>query len=392
VELAAFEKTGFLGDGDSVVGQQISVINEGDRLVVTFKIEEGRWNEIVGMAKHDPRWSRDPIQYKNNNFVHKLCEAVCLQTEKVMLRVASGTTNVRSARGLIRVEVPISTVDPGENILDQVDNVCKNVLGINRSLFVSPDRPTEQNEKRKQYAWSHKIKLEKVQNEDVGNKLERKEVLPGYFSMVENGRSAELMKTVPFLLYHRIYSNDTLSEVIKFGTLLATHERFMRGMNISGMSSCSDMRHGGGDGVFLRMFAGEQGFTFHDVSIYDSDSCLKLVFDHSILDRTDHYCYDSDMFGSTKPVDLRHRITAEQLALRSTKEGVVNKNEVVFGCGISVEDIKYVVATNSDIRLEAIKDLEKNGIKEINGRPIRDVIIVADKPSDVLKKILVERE
>ncbi|MBI3632017.1 MAG: hypothetical protein HY225_01035 [Candidatus Vogelbacteria bacterium] len=395
-----FERVGFLGDGDSVVGQYISVIYEDNKLVFTFKMKESKLRPVINDEKEEYAWTRDSIVYANKGFRFKLAEGYSLDMDDITIKVADSDSPTRSSRGLVRIEVDLHSnaalhksfsENSVENLLDRVDKICADVFGVKRSLFDSPERAVERKEKVDRYAWAHKLDVDQFVGagaiNGIDKKLKRKEVAPGYFTMVEEGRDKKIEEITPFALYHTLTSanspGETIMRILRSGALISTHERFARGITVNGWSSKKDLEVGGGDGAFVRMFAVPakeiEGMIWKGKQV-------NIIFDNSILNRTDYYCYLSDRFGATDQGNFDKRVTSEELAMMQTK-GHIGMNEIVFNHGISSSDIRFVMVQNIWAKKAIESYLKSRGIENINGRLVDDVVIVAPDPVTLLRKM-----
>ncbi|MBI3632512.1 MAG: hypothetical protein HY225_03625 [Candidatus Vogelbacteria bacterium] len=290
---------------------------------------------------------------------------------------------------LVPLEVESKSKMLGEaEIALELENVMQKILGVKDALL-TPDEKAERLYKIKRYRWAHKFPDERVltpeEDKYAISSLERKEVAPGYFTFVEHGRAKKMEEAAPFFLYHHISEERcvNLPEVIKSNSLVSTHERFRRGLKVHGMSSETDMGRGGGDGFFLRMWADQEGN-----GSFVIDSGATLIFDNSILDRTDYYCYKSDRYGRTDPETFKNRMTPEDLLALQTEFGRRNGNELIFRHGISFADVKLIVTGNETARSNILNNLSKAGISNINGRLPEDFVVVKNEVIEIAEMLV----
>ncbi|MBI3632511.1 MAG: hypothetical protein HY225_03620 [Candidatus Vogelbacteria bacterium] len=268
-----------------------------------------------------------------------------------------------------------------EQLALELEEVMEKIFDIKDALL-SPDANAERMYKIKRYCWAHNFpedrKLTVAEEKSIALLLERKEVAPGYFTFVEHGRAKKMEGAAPFFLYHGCDSIKNIPKMIDSNSLICSHERFRRGLKLDGMSSDDDLRGGGGDGVFLRMWADKVRVQY-DTNYYGTF----LVFDNFILDRTDYYCYRTDEYGKTDPAVFKSRLTAEELLNHQIEFGFRDSNEVVFRHGISFEDVKFIVVKDKDRREAVLGELYAAGITEVNGKLVGDFVIIKSEYSSV---------
>ncbi|MBI3633711.1 MAG: hypothetical protein HY226_05485, partial [Candidatus Vogelbacteria bacterium] len=252
-----------------------------------------------------------------------------------------------------------------------------------------PDQEAENRYKLNRYRWSHKLgddyQPTKEEAEKILSNLKHTEVAPDYFTYVEEGRAEKMKTEAPFFLFHSLMGeHKNLVKMIKTGAYISTHERYQRGMNISGCSSNSDIQTGGADGVFLRMWANRPG---REEGTMSRDT-VTLIFNSDILNRTDYYCYPADQYGrTTKPV-FDSRLTAEELLKKQIKEAHCESNELIFRHGVSTKDIKIIAVNSAETKHRLVDMFEESGVKEINGKTVEEFIMVWDaRPISVLNEI-----
>ena len=390
-------RTILIADGDSIQNQQIDIINEGERgVVVTFKLVKDKWKDLNKRLKKEFGAKQEPIVYYGYGGYsksHKLCSGLKVKLGEITMHVADDM-EVRSSIGLVRIEIPNDHIkkedafskEEIEALGDKLEGIMKLVLGKDDGLL-SPDSRAEKEYKNKRYLWSHKypkgFKPTFEQEKEIVSSLKREEVAPGYYTFVESGRSKKMEEIAPFLLSHSIYGDDSLSKMIKAGAILSSHERYRRGLLVHGSSTPADLRVGGGDGVFLRMCADKE----NGVSLSGSFSLFQhstLIFDNSILDRTDSYCYRSDTFGATNEGNFLGRVTPEELLYTQIINGSLNSNEIIFQHGIFFDKVREVVVYSEAHKQSMIENLMSNNIFKVNGKSLDDFIKVHSSWQEIL--------
>lgn len=193
----------------------------------------------------------------------------------------------------------------------------------------------------------------------------------GYWTLTDPENVALAKKHSVEYVYHQIFDSDDVPKVLKSGELMATANRWGRGiLNSNGMSSSEDMRTGGGDSVFTRLVFKDQ---VGNTSPYSSHA-VSLVFDPKILARTDWYAYTGDRYGKTtdRYMSGRYGTEAHFKELRNYYNG---SNEVMFRRTLPLDSALLEVRVPSARDRDAILDkLRQDGITQINGHKIEDFI------------------
>lgn len=140
--------------------------------------------------------------------------------------------------------------------------------------------------------------------------------------------------------------------------------KFMSGTKGGAASLDKDQSVGGTAFSFLRM--GNDNADGNGWG-YKCEDGLHFIFHPRVLDRTDWIAHSSDKFGSVKgdsvPRDKAFSLTASD-------------HEIDFEDGMNPEDIAGVAVSNEQEKAELIKMLTDDGIKEYNGIPLKDFILV----------------
>jgi hypothetical protein len=300
--------------------------------------------------------------------------------------IARRDSSWRALDGVVNISLPEQDETGAPISHDELgrrtDAVMRDLLGV-ENAFKSPDRLSETEYKVARYAWHHKI--EDGAEADVPvDKLVRQEVFPGYSTIVEPGKHQEYeSRHGEFALIHQVSSDVVLPKLLRNG-LLATHERFRRGVKAVGMSSEADLGTGGADSVFVR--------TVTEASLKDGkddeSTCdnTVLVLKPELMDRTDWYAYAGDQYGTTDPSTFDTRLTPDGLLERLGEQGWgwMTSNEQMFRTGIPVEAIAGVSVGSPEHREQLITSLHESGITEVNGVPVEDFVQIAGRLSQII--------
>lgn len=145
--------------------------------------------------------------------------------------------------------------------------------------------------------------------------------------------------------------------------------RYLNGIEQGGASAADDVATGGATGAFARI-----GKTGAKGGWGLKCEGWKVVFHPRILKRADWRFYTSDSFG---------RITGDgsfQPGAGKERHGVTgsmsSSNEVLFDQGMSVKDVAGILAPSAGDRQKMLDQLAKEGITELNGIPMADIVKV----------------
>ncbi len=361
-------------DADKIENQQIDIIkDENGTIHVSFKLTEPYYRAL----RHNFASEQDSVikysgrnRYKKSEFV--LSDALQKKTASgATIRVSTGEgqgDTIRSGLGLVDIALPGGV--NWESAVTYVDRILANELGIAGGIS-EPEPQDEMAYKRARYAWQHKTEAP----EGIETKLVREEVSPGYSTYVEKGKSQEYQQISSYAPIHYVISDGSLPAIIKAGGLLSTHERYRRGLFVEGMSSRGDLESGGADSVFTRVVS-KDALAQRDQDITLSGREVYLVFDPALWERTDWYAYDSDRFGSVDPSIFKHRMKPEEILKSQKDEGYSSCNEQMFRNGISSSHIRGIACGSGEKAMEIYKSLVAEGITEINGKPLEEIITV----------------
>lgn len=385
-------KETIIGDGEHIEGQQLSFIKTGTGTQLTFKLTASAYNRLT--SGHDVPSSSGTCRigymaedrYDGTDREILTTTADVFQINGLKLTVARPDSNWRALDGVVNINLPEQNEDgtPVDNdeLGRRADAVIRDLLGV-EDAFKSPDRLSETEYKVARYSWQHKIEDGAEAYVPV-DKLVRQEVFPGYSTIVEPGKHEEYERRHgEFALIYQVSSDAVLPKLLRNG-LMATHERFRRGVKAVGMSSEADLGTGGADSVFVRTVT-EKSLKDgkDDESTYDN---TVLVLKPELMDRTDWYAYAGDQYGTTDPSTFDTRLTPDGLLERLGEQGWgwMTSNEQMFRTGIPVEAIAGVSVDSPEHRERLITSLHEAGLTEINGAPVEDFVQIAGHYSQII--------
>jgi len=371
-------RVGILADSDEIENQQIDIIKTSDegRIRVNFKLTKEKY-ETMKQKCVEEQYQETTLKYGNQSLSYEVGDCWRKDIGDVIINVSMGTNyekteQVNCALGLIEISIPEPSEGAGgmAEISKKLDRILKEELNIKTGLAV-PDAQAESDYKRARFAWHHRLE---ETPDNVDDSLGREEVFPGYYTFTEKGKHKEYQQIAPYAIYHELYDDKMLPQIIKAGGLLSTHERYRRGLLGEGRSSSRDMARGGADSVFTSIITpGGKHYTGREH--IDSPTGITFIFEPDILDRTDWYAYDQDNYGSTHDRYFKTRLSPTEI-LEKAEAGNIN-NELMFRLGIPMDKVKAIACSysyNGEV-LALVETLHKAGITEISGRPVEEVIV-----------------
>ena len=101
--------------------------------------------------------------------------------------------------------------------------------------------------------------------------------------------------------YHSSNGNH-ITDIIRRGKFISSDQRLKVGLSNwrEGMSVMDDLKGGGSNGVFTRMYRRAEDIT-------NDGSAVTFVFNKSIANRTDWYAFPSDQFGRIKGIKTKFK-------------------------------------------------------------------------------------
>jgi hypothetical protein len=278
---------------------------------------------------------------------------------------------VHALTGAVTIDI-FGTEDP-ELIAEKIELAFK-FLGIDDALEQPDDEDTAYL-KEKLYRDLHKLGDDDWQivqehflyqnNVPLLSHLQRREVIPGYSTIVNPGESENYEN---IQLSHSIYQIEMLPSIINYG-LISSHDRYSKGSGINGSSTKTDFYSGGADSVFLRACPEDK---FKDDGSFARLPCLTI--NKEVLDRLDWRAAYIDGYGSKNPIDLAQSPIPEDFFEAISDSAIMMANEIMVEKGIGPDMITgIIVSTQEDV--DFILDLLKtNDITEIAGKPIESMV------------------
>ena len=317
----------------------------------------------------------DALVFEKNGIKVSLADATARELGDGVISRKRNTSNlVRAAIGLVQMEVPKAMDETAAQ--QTMEEIFRQDLGVEDALGEVSEM-AERDYKIARLKWQYK--LDELSPDQIGRaeKLTRKEVFPGYSTFVESGKHNEYLakygEDVRAVHMLNSMSVDSVYRVLTTG-LMSTTERFSRGVVKNGISSVLDIDSGGADNVFTRIMNAEQRGKIQNHAV---------VLKPEIFDRTDWYAYNVDSYGSTNEAHFAGRLAPEEIFQRTMGDlkHYSADNEQMFRTGIGVDYIEAIEVDELD-RDELLEGLHEEGLFEVNGRPIEEVIVAREFDED----------
>ena len=403
------ERHEIICDRDHIENQRVDVVEnlENQTLEYRFKLREplAEISELGQKLRTESREKDGVAELQSGTSVRlgeityrdletkrefRLCDALVFERNGVKVSLADSTARelgdgvisrkrntsnlVRAAIGLVQMEVPKAMDDMAAQQI--MDEIFRQDLGVEDALD-EVSETAERDYKIARYKWQYK--LDELSPDQIGRaeKLTRKEVFPGYSTFVESGKHDEYLakygEDVRAVHMLNSMSVDSVYRVLTTG-LMSTTERFSRGVVKNGISSVLDIDSGGADNVFTRIMNAEQRGKIQNHAV---------VLKPEIFDRTDWYAYNVDSYGSTNEAHFAGRLAPEEIFQRTMGDSkhYSADNEQMFRTGIGVDYIEAIEVDELD-RDELLEGLHEEGLFEVNGRPIEEVIVAREFDED----------
>ena len=403
------ERHEIICDRDHIENQRVDVVEnlENQTLEYRFKLREplAEISELGQKLRTESREKDGVAELQSGTSVRlgeityrdletkrefRLCDALVFERNGVKVSLADSTARelgdgvisrkrntsnlVRAAIGLVQMEVPKAMDDMAAQQI--MDEIFRQDLGVEDALD-EVSEAAERDYKIARYKWQYK--LDELSPDQIGRaeKLTRKEVFPGYSTFVESGKHNEYLakygEDVRAVHMLNSMSVDSVYRVLTTG-LMSTTERFSRGVVKNGISSVLDIDSGGADNVFTRIMNAEQRSKIQNHAV---------VLKPEIFDRTDWYAYNVDSYGSTNEAHFAGRLAPEEIFQRTMGDlkHYSADNEQMFRTGIGVDYIEAIEVDELD-RDELLEGLHEEGLFEVNGRPIEEVIVAREFDED----------
>ena len=403
------ERHEIICDRDHIENQRVDVVEnlENQTLEYRFKLREplAEISELGQKLRTESREKDGVAELKSGTSVRlgeityhdleskrefRLCDALVFEKNGVRVSLADATARelgdgvisrkrntsnlVRAAIGLVQMEVPKAMDETAAQ--QTMEEIFRQDLGVEDALGEVSEM-AERDYKIARYQWQYKLDELSPDQVERAEKMTRKEVFPGYSTFVEPGKHNEYLakygEDVRAVHMLNSMSVDSVYRVLTTG-LMSTTERFSRGVVKNGISSVLDIDSGGADNVFTRIMNAEQRSKIQNHAV---------VLKPEIFDRTDWYAYNVDSYGSTNEAHFAGRLAPEEIFQRTMGDlkHYSADNEQMFRTGIGVDYIEAIEVDELD-RDELLEGLHEEGLFEVNGRPIEEVIVAREFDED----------
>lgn len=221
-------------------------------------------------------------------------------------------------------------------------------------------------------------------NPKDANKLILEEVFDGYSTYMDYDAVKTYRKAGMEYIWSGVRSKEGIIAMIKSGGMQASRRRLANGFMGNGSSVGSDMSTGGADSVFTRIatrgsYAGQNKY----VRSYCGGN-YQIIFKDDVMARTDWYAYEGDEFGDIGYIGTYKSKPAVDF-VKSMNSYYNANNEIMFRHGIRLEDWAAIDTGNIQNKNRLIRELNKEGITEINGIPLDKFIRVNEIAGKPLK-------
>ena len=403
-----FPRVGFTAGGSAIEHQQMHLTQRNDSLTVSFKLTESAYAQVLpriaALGKETrgkwfgkeerARWPSAETAYAFPYDAHLLKEdgldisvgAEVSDFEKWFAKATPGPNAVspfastRSYDRLVSIEIPKEGEEDvkAETIAKQIEDVLKNVFELGKDAMpLSPE--DAQRETLKEAASHLKQESDELTEKDTEG-ITRKEVFPGTFAPVKEGRSKELMQDSPYAVYHRVSSDPKcVAAILKSDGLISSTERMQRGIVIDGSSAFNDIQTGGGDFVFGRITTENSAkrVTF-DRARDAINNGFYFVLSPEVMDRMDWHLYYSDKYGTVQPNQFDARPAPKEV-FEKMQTSIPTRNEIMFRGGIPKHQLAGIFSRSSEACRKLVEELRASGITEVNGQPIETFVRVGSK-------------
>lgn len=361
-------------DKEHIIDQSLDVIHIDENHVrLQFYVTEKRANELKQLFEEESseKLVNGSLKYGNQQmidcFIYTVHEGMRLFIPRIMQK--------RALIGLINIEIDLGALGDNKSFdIDELNAVITFISGgkSDESVLDSPD------EESNRHLFETLLELNTKSAKAEVENFRREKVLGDYETMVIPGRHEKLKEQYgSFVSYHGLHSYNNIAPLLRTG-LLSSHERYRREAIISGLSTWKDFETGGANSVFLRTFSEHTLTTDSEEKGSGLRGDIVLLISPKVWDRTDFYIYNYDEYGATSEACLETRYSPEEY-LKFLSDGHFNwANEQMFKRGISKEMILGILVRSQEDKIELIEKLVKEGVPEVNGRPVADFIFVRD--------------
>lgn len=206
---------------------------------------------------------------------------------------------------------------------------------------------------------------------DIEADAEVREVGPGKLALYSSTITKQLTDAgVRWIRHDSTAPRDVIEQILVTDPqsgLLASRERYQRGLFTQGMSTSRDFETGGADSVFVRLQ------TTEGVKPGSYNSRWTFEIDPSEAGRLDAYVFNGDEYG--KAGNIRDRLTVDKIAATTRNGNLSGSNEMMLQRQVSPGSIRRVVSNDRKERDALVKSLKEAGRDVINGIPVEEFVV-----------------
>ena len=216
--------------------------------------------------------------------------------------------------------------------------------------------------------------------EQQPNLIQKVETYPGKATFAITDLSQQMRAKGAFGLMAGVGTSDSVALIMKNGSL-SSQDRFQAGLFTKGASSESDLKSGGGDGVFTRLINTET--VKDDVTDFMFKGKFQMLYDLDVCN-TGAYGFNNDLYGVKNPEDdtYENYVGRDSLLELAAKADLDSSNEMIVKNTIPPAMIRGIVCQSQAAKDELIAKLKAQGTivdDKINGKPVDSFIHIADK-------------
>lgn len=205
--------------------------------------------------------------------------------------------------------------------------------------------------------------------------MELRKEYNGYITYAVPGLAKDLEKAGAKYVYHSVCREGDVLKILESGGISSTMSRIKQGIERpAGASISADMRTGGADSAFTRIATGQaqrMKRKFSGASVY-GDYQIKMSTE--VLERTDYYAFEGDMFGEVQRISSRGKSPLQ--FVKDMESNFQGSNEIMFRNGIDSRYFTEIMCSSRQERQHLLSELQARGIMDINGIDIDKFITV----------------
>lgn len=205
--------------------------------------------------------------------------------------------------------------------------------------------------------------------------MELRKEYNGYITYAVPGLAKDLEKAGAKYVYHSVCREGDVLKILESGGISSTMSRIKQGIERpAGASMSADMRTGGADSAFTRIATGQaqrMKRKFSGASVY-GDYQIKMSTE--VLERTDYYAFEGDMFGEVQRISSRGKSPLQ--FVKDMESNFQGSNEIMFRNGIDSRYFTEIMCNSRQERQHLLSELQARGIMDINGIDIDKFITV----------------